>query len=91
VTQQAVTVLVSEHLAPASEKPAESGAGRMRRCSPATCWWKRSRLPGFDLDRPWRLDDRVEVRPESFGALPAYQRALGTLARSQMIARRAAP
>jgi hypothetical protein len=31
VTQQAVTVLVPEHLAPASEKPAEPGAGRMRR------------------------------------------------------------
>jgi putative mycofactocin binding protein MftB len=90
---------------------------------------------GFDLDRPWRLDDRVAVRPEPFGALlyhlgtrrlsfltdttllavlralgehptarsacmaagigdgapPAYQRALGTLARSQMIARRAGP
>ena len=25
--------------------------------------------PGFDLDRPWRLDDRVAVRPELFGAL----------------------
>ena len=25
--------------------------------------------PGFDLDRPWRLDDRVAVRPEPFGAL----------------------
>ena len=24
---------------------------------------------GFDLDRPWRLDDRVAVRPEPFGAL----------------------
>jgi mycofactocin biosynthesis protein MftB len=85
--------------------------------------------PGFDLDRPWRLDDRVAVRPEPFGALlyhfgtrrlsflkdplllavvqglgnhpsarsacesagvgvtsmPAFQRALGTLAGSQMI------
>jgi len=61
VTQQAVTVLAPEDPAPASEKPAEPGAGRMRRWSPA-----------------------------SDGALPAYQRALGTLARSQMIARRAA-
>jgi putative mycofactocin binding protein MftB len=32
-------------------------------------------LPGpavagrFDLDRPWRIDDRVAVRPEPFGAL----------------------
>jgi mycofactocin biosynthesis protein MftB len=26
--------------------------------------------PGaFDLDRPWRLDERVAVRPEPFGAL----------------------
>ena len=25
--------------------------------------------PGFDLDRQWRLDDRVAVRPEPFGAL----------------------
>jgi mycofactocin biosynthesis protein MftB len=25
--------------------------------------------PGFDLDRPWRLDDWVAVRPEPFGAL----------------------
>jgi len=83
----------------------------------------------FDLDRPWRLDDRVAVRPEPFGALlyhfgtrrlsflkdplllavvqgladhqtaraacesagvkaralPAYQRALATLAGSAMI------
>ena len=89
--------------------------------------------PGFDLDRPWRLDDRVAVRPEPFGALlyhfgtrrlsfvkdatvlavlcalsehptarsacmaagvsdgalPAYQRALAALARSQMITQRA--
>src|SRR5689334_7113659 len=63
----------------------------MRRWSPASCWWKRSRstgcavstdapasrqagapggsAPGFDPDRPWRLDDRVAVRPEPFGAL----------------------
>jgi mycofactocin biosynthesis protein MftB len=24
---------------------------------------------GFDLARPWRLDDRVAIRPERFGAL----------------------
>ncbi|MEV7045992.1 mycofactocin biosynthesis chaperone MftB [Amycolatopsis sp. NPDC051061] len=24
---------------------------------------------GFDLDGPWRLDDRVSIRPERFGAL----------------------
>jgi putative mycofactocin binding protein MftB len=91
--------------------------------------------PGFDLDCPWRVDDRVAVRPEPFGALlyhfgtrrlsfltearllevlrvlgehptarsaceaaairggalPAYERALAALARSQMIARRAGP
>jgi putative mycofactocin binding protein MftB len=85
--------------------------------------------PGFDLDRPWQLDDRVAVRPEPFGALlyhfgtrrlsflkntmvlevvrslrdhpsarsacaaagigpaalPAYERALATLAESHMI------
>ncbi len=23
----------------------------------------------FDMDAPWRLDDRVRVRPEAFGAL----------------------
>ncbi|MBV9448644.1 MAG: mycofactocin biosynthesis chaperone MftB [Streptosporangiaceae bacterium] len=23
----------------------------------------------FDLDRPWRLDERVAIRPEPFGAL----------------------
>jgi putative mycofactocin binding protein MftB len=28
-----------------------------------------SPAPGFDLDRPGRLDDRVAVRPEPFGAL----------------------
>jgi putative mycofactocin binding protein MftB len=94
-----------------------------------------SPAPGFDLDRPGRLDDRVAVRPEPFGALlyhfgtrrlsfltdttllavlrvlgehptarsacmaagtgdgalPAYQRALAALARSQMITRRAGP
>jgi putative mycofactocin binding protein MftB len=88
---------------------------------------------GFDLDRPWQLDDRVAVRPEPFGALlyhfgtrrlsflknttvleivrslaehasarsacaaagvggaalPAYERALATLAESQMIRERA--
>jgi mycofactocin biosynthesis protein MftB len=88
--------------------------------------------PGFDLDRPWCLDDRVAVRPEPFGALlyhfgtrrlsflknatvltvvqllaehpsarsacaaagvsggalPAYQRALATLADSKMIRER---
>ncbi len=90
---------------------------------------------GFDLDRPWRIGDRVAVRPEPFGALlyhfgtrrlsflknttvlevvrslaehptarsacaaagvgaaalPAYERALATLAESQMITERAAP
>ena len=94
-------------------------------------------LPGsteaaFDLDQPWRIDDRVAVRPEPFGALlyhfgtrrlsflknttvltvvrsladhpsarsacvaagvtpgalPAYERALATLATSQMITKR---
>jgi putative mycofactocin binding protein MftB len=89
----------------------------------------------FDLDQPWRVDDRVAVRPEPFGALlyhfgtrrlsflknttvlavvrslaehpsarsacaaagvtpaalPAYERALATLAASQMISQRAAP
>jgi putative mycofactocin binding protein MftB len=25
--------------------------------------------PAFDLDRPWRLDERAAVRPEPFGAL----------------------
>ena len=25
--------------------------------------------PAFDLDRPWRLDDRAAVRPEPFGAM----------------------
>jgi len=88
--------------------------------------------PGFDLDRPWCLDERVAVRPEPFGALlyhfgtrrlsflknstvlavvrsladhpsaraacaaagvgvgalPAYERALATLAHSQMISER---
>ncbi len=87
----------------------------------------------FDLDRPWRISERVAVRPEPFGALlyhfgtrrlsflknatvlavvrslaehpsarsacaaagvgadglPAYQRALATLADSQMITERA--
>ena len=90
---------------------------------------------GFDLDRPWQLDDRVAVRPEPFGALlyhfgtrrlsflknatvltvvrslaeypsarvacaaagvtaaalPAYERALATLADSQMIRERPRP
>jgi mycofactocin biosynthesis protein MftB len=90
--------------------------------------------PSFDLDRPWRLDERVAVRPEPFGALlyhygtrrlsflksptvltvlrsladhpsaraacaaagvdasalPAYERALATLAGSQMIRQRTA-
>ena len=88
-------------------------------------------VPGFDLDRPWRLDDRVAVGPEPIGALlyhfgtrrlsflkdtavrvlgeqptarsaciaagigdgavPAYERALGALVRSQMTTRRAVP
>ena len=25
--------------------------------------------PAFDLDRPWRLDDRAAIRPEPFGAM----------------------
>ncbi|HZD73062.1 MAG TPA: mycofactocin biosynthesis chaperone MftB [Actinomycetota bacterium] len=89
--------------------------------------------PDFDLDRPWRIDERVAVRPEPFGALlyhygtrrlsflksptiltvvrsladhpsaraaceaagvgaaalPAYERALATLAGSRMIRERA--
>jgi putative mycofactocin binding protein MftB len=88
----------------------------------------------FDLDRPWRVDERVAVRPEPFGALlyhfgtrrlsflknvtvltvlqsldehpsarsacaaagvpadalPVYERALATLADSQMIRQRCA-
>ncbi|HZD38732.1 MAG TPA: mycofactocin biosynthesis chaperone MftB [Actinomycetes bacterium] len=92
-----------------------------------------SGTPGFDLDRPWRIDERVAVRPEPFGALlyhygtrrlsflksptiltvvrsladhpsarsaceaagvsaaalPAYERALATLAGSRMIRERA--
>ena len=28
-----------------------------------------STKPEFDLDRPWRLDERVAIRPEPFGAL----------------------
>jgi mycofactocin biosynthesis protein MftB len=91
--------------------------------------------PRFDLDRPWRIDDRVAVRPEPFGALlyhfgtrrlsflknatvltvvrslaehpsaraacaaagvtaaalPAYERALATLAESHMIRPTARP
>jgi putative mycofactocin binding protein MftB len=87
---------------------------------------------GFDLDRPWCVDERVAVRPEPFGALlyhfgtrrlsflknttvlavvrsladhpsarsacaaagvgaaalPAYERALATLAESRMIRER---
>ncbi len=87
---------------------------------------------GFDLDRAWRVDERVAVRPEPFGALlyhfgtrrlsflknatvltvvraladhpsarsacaaagvspaalPAYERALATLAESHMIRER---
>jgi len=87
---------------------------------------------GFDLDRAWRVDERVAVRPEPFGALlyhfgtrrlsflknatvvavvrsladhpsarsacaaagvgaaalPAYERALATLAESRMITER---
>jgi mycofactocin biosynthesis protein MftB len=87
---------------------------------------------GFDLDRPWRVDEKVAVRPEPFGALlyhfgtrrlsflknttvlavvrsladhpsarsacaaagvsdaalPAYERALATLAQSSMIRER---
>jgi mycofactocin biosynthesis protein MftB len=91
--------------------------------------------PPFDLDSPWRIGERVAVRPEAFGALlyhfgtrrlsflksetmlavlqslaeepsaraacaacgiggaelPAYHRALATLAASQMITQRSAP
>jgi putative mycofactocin binding protein MftB len=90
---------------------------------------------GFDLDRPWRLDTQVAVRPEPFGALlyhfgtrrlsfvkdtttlavlrsmsehpsarsacraagvgdgalPAYERALASLAESKFITRWAKP
>jgi mycofactocin biosynthesis protein MftB len=30
---------------------------------------RRLLTAGFDLDRPWRLDDRVAVRAEEFGGL----------------------
>ncbi len=90
---------------------------------------------GFDLDRPWYVDERVAIRPEPFGALlyhfgtrrlsflknttvlavvrsladhpsarsactaagvgaaalPAYERALATLAESRMIRERPEP
>jgi mycofactocin biosynthesis protein MftB len=93
------------------------------------------RAQPFDLDSPWRIAERVAVRPEAFGALlyhfgtrrlsflknrtmlavlrslgeqpsareacsacgvtapelPAYSRALATLAASQMITQRSAP
>jgi mycofactocin biosynthesis protein MftB len=92
----------------------------------------RGAAAGFDLDRPWRIDEKVAVRPEPFGALlyhfgtrrlsflknatvlavvrsladhpsarsacaaagvsaaslPAYERALATLAASSMIRER---
>ncbi|HEY4017931.1 MAG TPA: mycofactocin biosynthesis chaperone MftB, partial [Pseudonocardiaceae bacterium] len=38
----------------------QAGAGLMNAGGPAR---------PFDLDRPWRLDERVAVRPERFGAL----------------------
>jgi len=37
-----------------------AGAGLLNAAAPAG---------SFDLDRPWRLDERVAVRPEPFGAL----------------------
>jgi mycofactocin biosynthesis protein MftB len=102
--------------------------------SPGGCAREAGSAGRFDLDRPWRLDDRVAVRPEPFGALlyhfgtrrlsflknttvlevvrslaehssarsactaagvgaaalPAYERALATLADSQMIKEREA-
>jgi mycofactocin biosynthesis protein MftB len=39
------------------------------RRAPARAGARGGPVPGFDLDRPWRLDDRVAVRPEPFGAL----------------------
>jgi putative mycofactocin binding protein MftB len=40
-------------------------------CAVSTSPVSASAVPtaGFELDRPWRLDDRVAVRPEPFGAL----------------------
>src|SRR6516165_12228091 len=39
-------------------------------------WSRRSRstacavsTDGFDIDRPWRVDEKVSMRPEPFGAL----------------------
>ena len=61
VTQQAVTVLVPEHPAPASEKPAEPGAGRMRRWSPASCWWKRSRSTGCAVSTDAPVSPRADT------------------------------
>ncbi|MBV9384499.1 MAG: mycofactocin biosynthesis chaperone MftB [Streptosporangiaceae bacterium] len=41
-----------------------------------SCWSRRSRSTAcavstepFGLDRPWRVDERVAMRPEPFGAL----------------------
>jgi mycofactocin biosynthesis protein MftB len=105
------------------------------KAAPGGCGGSSPRASTFDLDQPWRVDDRVAVRPEPFGALlyhfgtrrlsflknttvlavvrslaehpnarsacaaagvtpaalPAYERALATLAASQMISQRAAP
>ena len=105
------------------------------KAAPGGCGGSSPRASTFDLDQPWRVDDRVAVRPEPFGALlyhfgtrrlsflknttvlavvrsldehpsarsacaaagvtpaalPVYERALATLAASQMISQRAAP
>src|SRR6516162_9243967 len=56
---------------------------RPSRSPPRNFWSRRSRstacavstelvpqvTTAFDLDRPWRLDDRAAIRPEPFGAM----------------------
>jgi hypothetical protein len=58
VTQQAVTVLVPEHPAPASEKSAEPRVGRMRRWSPAS---GDGALPAYQRAR--RVPVNIGSRP----------------------------
>jgi mycofactocin biosynthesis protein MftB len=115
-----------------STKAGGCGASSPAASTPAQA--EAAAAAAFDLDQPWRIDGRVAVRPEPFGALlyhfgtrrlsflknttvltvvrsladhpsareacaaagvtpaalPAYERALATLAASQMIMKRGA-
>ena len=49
--------------------PAKRSAVTSPGSAPSRATTESQVSPAFDLDRPWRLDDRATIRPEPFGAM----------------------